>query len=85
MESMLKLILRGRKNSLFFKTQAGADIADILTSLIATCQKQKVNSFHYLTEIQKHSHEVLKNPQNWLPWNYNDTLIYIKDESILVP
>lgn len=81
MESMLKLIIRGRKNSLFFKTQAGADIADVITSLIATSQKQNINSFHYLTEIQKHSQKVLRNPQNWLPWNYKLALIDIQNQT----
>ena len=84
MESMLKLIIRGRKNSLFFKTQAGADIADILTTLIATCQKQKLNSFHYFTELQKHSDKVRLNPENWLPWNYKDTLKILESENIPV-
>lgn len=84
MESMLKLIIRGRKNSLFFKTQAGADIADVLTSLIATCQKQNINSFNYLIEIQKHSDKVRLNPENWLPWNYKVTLKNIENEKIPV-
>jgi transposase len=81
MESTLKLIIRGRKNSLFFKTQPGADIADVLTSLIATCQKQGVNPFDYLTELQKHSDKTTKNPENWLPWNYKDTLKNLKIEN----
>lgn len=81
MESMLKLIIRGRKNSLFFKKQTGADIADILTSLIATCQKQKINSFDYLTELQKHSAKVLKNPEDWLPWNYKEALKALENQA----
>jgi transposase len=80
MESMLKLIIRGRKNSLFFKTQHGADIADVLTSLIATCQKQNINAFDYLTELQKHSDDVRQNPQDWLPWNYKIALKHIEKE-----
>jgi transposase len=82
MESILKLIIRGRKNSLFFKKQIGADIADVLTSLIATCQKQNVNSFHYLTELQKHSLLVLKTPGAWLPWNYKDSLNEHENENL---
>ena len=85
MESMLKLIIRGRKNSLFFKSQNGADIADVLTSLIATCQKQSVNSFDYLVQIQKHSDKVGKNPAQWLPWNYKDTLKAMDNEKQTVP
>lgn len=79
MESMLKLVIRGRKNSLFFKTQHGADIADVITSLIATCEKQNINSFNYLTELQKHSHKVRLNPENWLPWNYKVALKNIEN------
>jgi len=82
MESMLKLIIRGRKNSLFFKTQHGADIADVLTSLIATCQKQNINSFNYLTALQKHSELVRQNPEQWLPWNYKQALEIIENEKI---
>ena len=37
MESQLKLVIRDRKNAMFRKTQAGADIGDVITSLIATC------------------------------------------------
>lgn len=84
MESMLKMIIRGRNNSLFFKTQHGADIADVLTSLIATCQKQKLNSFHYLVEIQKHSEKVRANTEKWLPWNYKDSLKEIEKQDINV-
>ncbi|HET8706744.1 MAG TPA: IS66 family transposase, partial [Pseudomonadales bacterium] len=36
MEAMLKLAIRNRKNAYFFKTQNGADVADIHTSIIAT-------------------------------------------------
>jgi len=82
MESMLKLVIRGRKNSLFFKTQHGADIADILTSLIATCEKQKVNSFDYLIKIQRYSDKVRINPEKWLPWNYKEALKALEAENI---
>lgn len=82
MESMLKLVIRGRKNSLFFKTQAGADIADVLTSLIATCEKQSVNSFDYLKKIQRYSDKLRLNPENWLPWNYKDALKALEAENI---
>ncbi len=39
MEAAFKLIIRGRNNALFFKTLAGAAIADILVSVIATYHK----------------------------------------------
>ncbi|QEP43254.1 hypothetical protein D5085_09070 [Ectothiorhodospiraceae bacterium BW-2] len=37
MESMLKLVIRGRRNSLFFRTLGGAAVADVILSLVATC------------------------------------------------
>jgi len=39
-------------------------------SLIHTCKLSKINPFDYLVALQKHSHEVSRNPRQWLPWNY---------------
>jgi hypothetical protein len=36
MEGQLKLVVRNRKNAYFYKTLAGASVADVITSLIAT-------------------------------------------------
>jgi hypothetical protein len=74
MEAALKLIIRGRKNSLFFKTLAGAAVADVLTSLIATSVKADINVFDYFVSLQRHADEVKKSPQLYLPWNYQMTL-----------
>ena len=74
MEAMLKLIIRGRKNALFFKTLAGAAISDVLTSLMATCQQAGINAFEYLIVLQRHAEAVRQQPQLWLPWCYVDTL-----------
>jgi hypothetical protein len=43
-------------------------------SLIHTCRLSKVNPFDYLVALQKHCHEVFKNPERWLPWNYAATI-----------
>ena len=69
-ERALKKAIQHRKNSLFFKTEHGAYIGDLFMSLIHTCQLCKVNPFEYLTELQKHSEDVFKKPQEWMPWNY---------------
>jgi hypothetical protein len=58
-----------RKNSLFYKTFRGAEVGDIFMSIIATCVLNKVNPFHYLTEVEKHAAEVRVDPESWLPWN----------------
>jgi transposase len=73
-EQILKRAILHRKGSLFFKTQHGAYIGDLFMSLIHTCTLNRVNPFHYLVTLQKHSSELFKNPRQWLPWNYQQTL-----------
>jgi hypothetical protein len=70
-ERALKRVILHRKNSLFFKTKNGAYISDLFMSLIHTCHLSGVNPFHYLTALQRHSSELFKNPEKWLPWNYH--------------
>ena len=69
-EQILKRAILHRKASLFFKTQHGAYIGDLFMSLIHTCTLNRVNPFHYLTTLQRHSSQLFKNPKQWLPWNY---------------
>jgi transposase len=69
-EQALKQAILHRKNSLFFRTEHGAFIGDLFMSLIHTCRLNRVNPFHYLVTLQKHSSELFKNPKQWLPWNY---------------
>ena len=73
-ERALKLIIRGRKNALFFKTPAGAAIADVITSVIATAYHAGVNVFEYLVVLQRHAEAVKRQPEQWLPWTYQQTL-----------
>jgi len=73
-ERALKRAILHRRNSLFYKTLHGAQVGDIFMSLIHTCKLAKVNPFDYLVALQKYAKDVLKNPHNWLPWNYRETL-----------
>lgn len=73
-ERALKVPIRNRKNALFFKTQHGATIGDILMSVIRTAKASGVNPFDYLIELQKHKSRVFRNPVAWLPWNFRATL-----------
>ena len=57
-ERALKLFIRQRKNSLFYKTEYSAYIASVLTSLIATCLQAGVNALEYLVALQEHRTEV---------------------------
>jgi len=74
-ERALKMAIRHRRNSLFFRTQHGAYIGDLFMSLIHTCRLSKINPFDYLVALQRHTHEVFKNPEKWLPWNYEAAMI----------
>ncbi len=69
MEEGLKVKIRSRKTSHFYKTQTGADIANILTSVITTTYRNDINPFYYLNSLQRNSAEVKVDPASWLPWN----------------
>ena len=73
-ERALKLIIRQRKNSLFYATEHSASIASMLTSLIATCLYAGVNALAYLVALQEHRPAVFRDPAAWLPWNYHTNL-----------
>jgi len=70
-ERALKKAILHRKNALFYKTEHGAHVGDLFMSLIHTCNLADVNPFDYLTALQKHSSDLSRHPENWLPWNYN--------------
>jgi hypothetical protein len=70
----LRKAFRSRKNSLFYKTENGAEVGDLFMSLIHTCELNGANPFDYLTELQKHAAELEKNPTAWMPWNYGEAL-----------
>ena len=69
-EQALKKAILHRKNALFYKTEHGAYVGDMFMSIIHTCNLAGVNPVDYITDLQKHSSEVFKNPRNWMPWNY---------------
>ena len=73
-ERALKLAIRVRKNSLFYKSRYSAELSGMLTSLIYTCTYINVNPVIYLTALQKNGDAVQKNPHQWLPWNFDEQL-----------
>jgi transposase len=79
-ERALKKCILHRKNSLFYKTANGAEVGDLFMSLIHTCELNGANPFEYLTELQKHTTELGKNPTAWMPWNYRATLGQANDQ-----
>lgn len=70
-ERLIKKAVLHRKNSLFYKTEDGAKVGDAIMSIIQTAISAEVDPFEYLITLQKNSKAIAKNPQLWLPWNYD--------------
>jgi len=73
-ERALKMAIKHRNGSLFYRSQRGAGVGDIFMSLIHTAELHGQNPFDYLTALQRHEKAVAGKPAEWLPWNYRDTL-----------
>jgi hypothetical protein len=73
-EREIKPAQRHRKNSLFYKTETGAAIGDVLMSVIRTCVANQVDPVGYLTAIATHASKARDAPEAWLPWTYQQTL-----------
>lgn len=73
-ERALKMAICHRRNSLFYRTQHGATVGDMFTSLIHTAELHSKNPFDYLTALLRHARAVAEQPEAWMPWNYETTL-----------
>ncbi len=69
-ERALKRFVLFRKNSLFYKTEHGAGVGDIVMSMIETCRLNGVNVWDYLVTVAREADRVRENPAAFLPWNY---------------
>jgi transposase len=74
-ERALKMAIRHRKNSLFYKTSRGAEVGDVYMSVIHTCALCGVNAFEYLKALQLHAKDVMARATQWLPWNFHEQLV----------
>ena len=77
-ERAIKVIIRYRKSSLFYRTFYGANIGDAMMSLFHTAQSAGVNLFHYLNTLQQYTEHVQKTANDWLPWNYQKTVAILE-------
>ena len=73
-ERAIKVAIRHRRNSLFFKTSRGAEVGDGLMGLIHTAVRHGVSPYDYLNQLQYHAVEIKRNPEHWFPWNYRARL-----------
>jgi hypothetical protein len=65
---VLKRVVLHRKNALFFRTEHGAAVGDILMSVIETCRANGVPAWEYLVKIVRNRRAVREDPARWLPW-----------------
>jgi hypothetical protein len=68
-ERMLKLMIRQRRNSLFFASEHGAEVASEINSVIATCAENGINALNYLVNVVDNAAAVAADPKRWLPWS----------------
>jgi hypothetical protein len=73
-ERALKMAIKHRNGSLFYRNRRGAGVGDIYMTLIHTAELHGDNPFDYLTALQRYAKDVAEKPAEWLPWNYKDTL-----------
>ena len=73
-ERGLKIPIRARRTSLFYKTEYGAMIGAVLTSVIYTCVLSNINPLEYLITLQENKNHIVKEPHAWMPWNYEAAL-----------
>jgi transposase len=80
-ERTLKMAIRHRRNSLFYRSERGAEIGDMFMSLIHTAELRGENPFDYLTAVLRHEKAVAEAPADWLPWTYRATLARLADRA----
>lgn len=73
-ERLLKMAILHRKNSLFYRSQQGADVGDLFMSLVHTCRGHDVNPFDYMMAVVTNAKSAKTDPGRWMPWNYPSAL-----------
>jgi transposase len=69
-ERALKRVVLHRKNALFFRTEQGSAVGDVLMSVIETCRANGIRAADYLMQVMKNTRAVREDPAQWLPWTY---------------
>jgi transposase len=83
-ERAIKLIIRRRKNSFFFKTITGAEVGNVIHSVIYTAARYDIDGLmEYLTAIFQNEEQVHQSPEKWMPWNYKISILEAKEISDL--
>jgi hypothetical protein len=81
-EQLIKLVALLRKNAMFFRSLTGAQDADKIMTVGATAGMAGANLFNYFVCLQRYADLVKKNPENFLPWTYQETVRRIKQAGL---
>lgn len=73
-ERVLKMAIRHRKNSMFYRTLNGAGVGDDFMSIIHTAELNGIDTLDYLVSLLRHLPQIAASPTDWMPWTYRDTL-----------
>ncbi len=84
-ERALKMTIRSRKSSLFYRSLRGAHVGDVFMTLIHTAELHHQNPSDYLTALLRNHKAVAETPAHWMPWNYRHTLADPKVEARQLP
>ena len=84
-ERALKKAILHRRNSLFYRSQRGADVGDLFMSLIHTAELCGADPFDYLVTLQRFAEQVAEAPSAWMPWNYQETRASLADAAFPAP
>jgi hypothetical protein len=82
-EQTLKMAIRHRRNSLFYRSERGAEIGDMFMALIHNAELRAQNAFDYLTAVLQNETAVADAPANWMPWNYRQAIARPTEQSAL--
>ena len=80
-ERALKMAIRNRNGSLFYRSERGAYVGDVFMTLLHTAELHGENPFEYLTALLRNYKAVAEKPATWMPWNYRQTLADLKAEA----
>lgn len=73
-ERALKLVIQVRKSSMFYKTLSSAAFASYVQSALYSAAQNDINPCEYMCALIDNEEAVMKNPRDWLPWHYKQTL-----------
>ena len=72
-EQAIKFVALIRKNSNYYRTVIGAKDSDVILTVGVTAALGGANLNTYFVAVQRYPDEVKKNPELFLPWNYEAT------------